>query len=60
MSDYASNEKGAIWALRYWRMHGPRFKRLTMAEFERLSQEERMAYLIEAMADLRERFEERN
>jgi len=54
MLEHVLNEKGTAWALRYWRMHGPRFKRLTREEFERLSQEERMDYLIRVMADLRE------
>jgi hypothetical protein len=34
-------------------MHAPSFKTLTVEEFERLSQDERMEYLIRAIADLR-------
>jgi hypothetical protein len=34
-------------------MRAPSFKTLTVEEFERLSQDERMEYLIRAIADLR-------
>lgn len=51
--EHVLNERGSTWALRYWRMHAPSFKPLTVEEFERLSQDERMDYLIRAIADLR-------
>ena len=53
MLEYVFNESGWTWALRYWRMHAPSFKTLTVEEFERLSQDERMDYLVRAIADLR-------
>jgi hypothetical protein len=34
-------------------MHAPSFKALTVEEFERLSQDERMDYLVRVIADLR-------
>ena len=53
MLEHVLNERGSTWALRYWRLHAPGFKPLTAEEFERLSQDERMDYLVRAIADLR-------
>ena len=53
MLEHVLNEGGSTWALRYWRRHAPSFKPLTVEEFEHLSQDERMDYLIRAIADLR-------
>jgi hypothetical protein len=58
MSEYVLNERGTTWALRYWRMHAPPFRRLTVEAFERLCREDRMDYLIRVIADLPKRSEE--